>query len=121
MSILRIVIVVSVCLALVGCHSASISATISNHRSTPVTLVEVDYPSASFGVQKLGPGEDFRYRFKVIGTGATTLLWSEPAKRDQKTHGPVLREGDEGTLAITFPADGPPTWEVRLHNKSLPR
>jgi len=121
MRALTIALAISVCLAALGCHSAFVSATISNHRSTAVTLVEVDYPSASFGIQKLAPGEEYRYKFKVMGKGPTTLLWSEQSKQGQKDFGPVLREGDEGTLNITFPADGPPTWDVRLKNNSLPR
>ena len=105
-------------LSVAGCHSAFINATISNRSNTPVTLVEVDYPSASFGVQRLAPGENYQYKFKVIGTGATKLLWSEPSKPDQKSSGPVLHEGDEGTLAITFRADAPPAWDIHLKDGS---
>ena len=121
MGVLRIAAATLASIAAIGCHSASISATITNRRSTPVTLVEIDYPSASFGVQKLSPGEDFHYRFKVLGSGPTTLLWSEPSKRDQKNSGPELREGDEGSLIVTFPADAPPTWSLQLSNRSVPR
>jgi len=121
MRTLRIVIALSLCLAAMGCRSAMILATISNHRSTPLTLLEVDYPSASFGIQQLAPGEEYHYKFKVIGEGSCALLWSEQSKQNQKSSGPILREGDEGTLNITFPADGPPTWSVHLKNTSIPR
>jgi hypothetical protein len=117
MRVIRITVAALICIAGVGCHSALISATIANHTAVPVTLVEVDYPSASFGVQKLAPGEEYHYRFKVLGNGATTLLWSEPAKRDQKSSGPALREGDEGTLNIAFEAGGP-IWNLELSNRA---
>jgi hypothetical protein len=104
-------------LAVAGCRSAVITATVSNRGTTPVTLVEVDYPSASFGVQRLAPGEDYHYKFKVIGNGPTTLLWNEPSKSEQKNSGPTLHEGDEGTLTITFRANEKPAWDVHLKGR----
>jgi hypothetical protein len=116
MRAIRIVAAISVCFAAIGCHSALISATVSNHQSTPVSVIEFGYPSASFGIQKLAPGEDYHYRFKVIGRGPTTLLWKDSDNHDQKSSGPILREGDEGSLTVTFTAaDANPTWDVRLN------
>jgi hypothetical protein len=100
-------------LTLVGCHSSHIEATISNHTDAPLSLVEVDYPSASFGTQNLAPGADFHYRFKVIGSGPTTVLWTDAAHQDHKSPGPNLNEADDGTLTITFTPTGP-TWNTTL-------
>ena len=112
------VTVLSVCLAAAGCKSPLISATVSNHRNTPLSLIEVDYPSASFGIQKLEPGEDYHYRFKVIGNGPATVLWNEG--QDQKrSSGPVLRDGDTGTLTVTFTNNPNPTWDVALANRAV--
>ncbi len=105
-------------LTLAGCHSAYIAATISNRTPEPLSLIEVDYPSASFGTQALAPGQDFHYRFKVLGGGATTILWTDAAHRDQKNSGPPLREGDEGTLAIIFNSSANPTWNLQLLNRT---
>jgi sugar (pentulose or hexulose) kinase len=104
-------------LALAGCHSAYIAATVSNRTSEPLSLIEVDYPSASFGTQALAPGQDFHYRFKVLGNGATTLLWSDSAHHEQKNSGPPLREGDEGTLTIIFNSGANPGWNLQLVNR----
>jgi hypothetical protein len=120
MRALNIPVAIWICFAAIGCHSALISATVSNRRTTAVALVELDYPSASFGIQKLAPGEDFHYRFKVIGSGPMTLLWSDTAKHNQKGSGPVLRDGDEGTLTVTF-TDAGPTWDVKLTNRPSAR
>jgi hypothetical protein len=105
-------------LNLTGCHSAFIAATISNRTLEPLSLIEVDYPSASFGTQSLAPGQDFHYRFKVLGSGATTLLWTDPAHHDQKNSGPPLREGDEGILTITFNSGASPAWNLQLLNRT---
>jgi hypothetical protein len=105
-------------LTLTGCHSAMIAAIIANRTSAPLSLIEVDYPSASFGTQALAPGQDFQYRFKVLGNGATTLLWTDADHHDRKAAGPTLREGDEGSLTITFTSDSSPTWNLQLNNRA---
>jgi hypothetical protein len=102
-------------LATTGCHSAYIEATLRNATSHPITLVELDYPSASFGTQSLAPGQDFHYRFKVLGSGDLKLLWTDPGNHDQKANGPALHEGDEGTLLVTVTPAGP-QWTPTLHH-----
>jgi len=103
--------------ALTGCHSAYISATISNRTSEELSLVEVDYPSASFGTQTLAPGKDFHYRFKVLGTGPTAILWTDATNHEQKNTGPTLKEGDDGQLTITVNSGSSPTWNLKLVNR----
>jgi len=103
-------------LSVSGCHSAFIAATISNRTVEPLSLIEVDYPSASFGTQTLAPGQDFHYRFKVLGDGATTILWTDAEHHDHKSSGPALGEGDEGELNIIFGSGGP-TWSFAAFKK----
>jgi hypothetical protein len=105
-------------LTLTGCHSAYIAATIANRTPEPLSLIEVDYPSASFGTQALAPGQDFHYRFKVLGSGATAILWTDAAHHDHKNSGPALRESDEGTLTVTFNSGASPTWNLQLINRN---
>jgi len=100
-------------LTLCGCHSAFIAATISNRTTQPLSLIEVDYPSASFGTQSLAPNQDFHYRFKVLGSGPTAILWTDAAHHEQKSPGPVLHEGDEGSLIITFRPNSSPVWKFQ--------
>lgn len=88
--------------AATGCHSPYVQATVSNHTDKTIELIEVDYPSASFGTQGLAPGADFHYRFKVLGTGGTKLLYTDSAHQDHKSDGPSLKEGDEGPLLIVI-------------------
>ncbi|MGI4828944.1 MAG: hypothetical protein ACRYFU_12250 [Janthinobacterium lividum] len=97
-----------------GCHSAFVEATIVNQTGAPLRLVELDYPSASFGKGELANGATFRYRFKVLGTGTAKLTWTDPHEKELNSAGPVLREGDEGPLAVTIGADGA-HWSSDLH------
>lgn len=105
---------------MLGCHSAYIEATIQNHMTQPLALVEVDYPSASFGTQDLAPGASYNYRFKVLGEGASKALWTDAAHVDHTFAGPDLREDDEGKLVLTFDPGGP-TWTKTLTNHGHPR
>ena len=114
MRLLRLPLALAAVLTLSGCHSAFIEATISNRTTQPLSLVEVDYPSASFGTQTLAPGQDFHYRFKILGNGPTTLLWTDAEHHDHKNSGPALNEGQEGAMNIAFTEGAKPVWNLRL-------
>jgi hypothetical protein len=98
--------IASTTLALAGCHSAYISATVSNRTSTPISVVQVEYPSASFGTQTIAPGQDFHYRFKILGSGPMKITWTDSTQHESKSTGPTLHEGNEGPLAIIVATDG---------------
>jgi hypothetical protein len=75
--------------------------------------VEVDYPSASFGKETLADGADYHYRFKIQGDGPLKVLWTDAGNRDHSVAGPVIREGDEGTLVVTIKA-ADAAWDVNV-------
>lgn len=93
-------------LVLTGCRSAFIDATVSNRTVTSIPLIEVDYPSASFGTENLAPGKDFHYRFKVLGDGPLKVVYTDSTGHEKHTTGPSLQEGDQGSIAILFTSDG---------------
>jgi hypothetical protein len=93
-----------------GCHSPYVATTVSNRTTQPIEILEVDYPSASFGTQALPSGADFHYRFKVLGSGSMKLLYTDAAHHDHKSDGPFLKEGAEGPLTIVI-ADTGVTWQ----------
>jgi hypothetical protein len=97
-------------IAITGCRSPYVATTVSNRTTQPIALVEVDYPSASFGTENLAPGADFHYRFKVLGSGSMKLLYTDSTHQDHKSDGPFLKEGAQGTLAIVI-ADTGVTWQ----------
>ena len=89
-----------------GCRSAFVRATIENHSSEDLKLIEVDYPSASFGTQSLSPGADFHYRFKVLGEGKLKIDYTDASNQEKKAEGFLLQEGAEGPVTITVAGDG---------------
>src|SRR5271168_2135760 len=103
---IRILALLPCLIAATGCHSPYVEATVSNRTTQPLFLLEVDYPSASFGTQTLAPSADFHYRFKVLGSGNLKLTYTNAAHHDQKSDGPALNEGAEGPLTITITSDG---------------
>jgi hypothetical protein len=97
-------------IATTGCRSPYVTTTVSNHTTQPIALLEVDYPSASFGTENLAPEADFHYRFKVIGSGNMKLLYTDSAHHDHKSDGPFLKEGAQGPLIIVI-ADTGVSWQ----------
>jgi hypothetical protein len=89
-----------------GCKSAYVGATVRNETGGPVSLLEVDYPSASFGKESLGTGGSYSYRFKVLGSGATKVSWTDAERKEHAATGPALREGQHGQLMITLTPGG---------------
>ena len=96
-----------------GCRSAFVAAEMNKDTASPLTVVEVDYPSASFGTQNLAPGATFRYRFKILGSGPTKLTYTDTHGQEHTATGPTLEEGSEGSLAIRISPAGV-AWEPHL-------
>src|SRR5271166_388472 len=97
-------------LGLVACRSAFVETTIANGDSTPVRLIEVDYPSASFGVQSLDAQAAYHYHFKIQGSGPITITWTDSTGKAHTATGPVLFEGQHGDLRISINPSGVVNW-----------
>jgi len=89
-------------LALSGCASKYVQVAVRNQTGGSITLVEVDYPSASFGKETLGAGAEYDYRFKILGDGPTKVLWTDAERKQHEVAGPKLEEGQQGTLTVTL-------------------
>jgi hypothetical protein len=103
----------TVLFALTGCKSPYITATVANHTGAAVALIEVDYPSASFGRDALAAGATYSYRFKIIGSGPTKVLWTDAAHHNHTSAGPDLHERQQGQLDITLTPAGA-SWSTHL-------
>jgi hypothetical protein len=87
---------------LVACHSYHIDTAIENRSGSPVQLLEVDYPSASFGVDSLAAGATFHYRFQVRGNGPLKLSYTSADRKQVQITGPALAERQQGQLEIVL-------------------
>jgi hypothetical protein len=88
--------------ASVGCHSFHIDTTVENRTGGPIQLLEVDYPSASFGDDKLASGGIFPYRIQLRGIGPIKVQYTDAGGRPVQIDGPSLAERQEGTLKIVL-------------------
>jgi hypothetical protein len=99
---------------LAGCHSPFVEATIDNQGSAALHMIEVDYPSASFGVGNLSGKSQFHYRFKIQGSGPLKLEFTDPQGKVRNLEGPVLNQGQEGRIVITIDGAQQVTWQPSL-------
>lgn len=97
-----------------GCRSRFIDAVIINQGNGPVRNLQVDYPSATFGVSQIDPGQQFHYRFKIQGAGTAKITFTDPAGHSHQNTGFQLREGQEGTMTITVYQNGDNVWAAGL-------
>lgn len=97
-----------------GCASKYVQAAVRNQTGGVVTLVEVDYPSASFGKEALVNGAEYDYRFKILGSGSSKVLWTDSEQKQHEVAGPKLDEGQQGTMIVTLTSTGA-SWDVQLH------
>jgi len=89
-------------LALGGCHSSHIEVTVENRTGGPIRLLEVDYPSASFGADALAADATMRYRIQVQGTGPLKVQYTAGNGSGAQISGPELAQDQEGTLSIVL-------------------
>ena len=102
------------CLAAAGCRSAFITANIENDTAVPLQVLEVDYPSASFGVNRLAAHAAFHYRFKVQGSGPLKIQFTDSAGKNHTATGPQLQEGEQGSLNVIVDSADSVTWKPKL-------
>jgi hypothetical protein len=105
---------ITTALGVTGCRSAFVEADIQNHTGKALSLLEVDYPSASFGTGSLAADATFHYRFKIQGSGPVKLSYSDAQGKNHKFQGPELTEGQEGSLLIVLQPANLVDWHPSL-------
>ena len=97
-----------------ACHSYHIDATIENRTGAPIQLLEVDYPSASFGADSLARDATYRHRFQVNGSGSLKVSYTAANGKSVQISGPALRERQQGTLEIILEPGGKAEFHPQL-------
>jgi hypothetical protein len=89
-------------LLLAACHSYHVETTVENRTGGTIQLLEVDYPSASFGDDTLAAGEAFHYRIQLRGSGPLKVQYTARDGKQVQIDGPSLVERQEGSLDIVL-------------------
>jgi hypothetical protein len=101
-------------LMLSGCHSPWIQCTIVNHEDAPVSLVEVNYPGGSVGVQTIAAAASYHYRFRNLSTETVSIEFTDAARHSHTATGPELGQGQEGSLLIEIEPGNQVVWTPAL-------
>src|SRR5579863_7796061 len=83
-----------------GCHSYHIEASVENRTGSTITLLEVDYPSASFGADTLAADGVFHHRIQTRDSGPISVQYTAARGRQVLVKGPTLYEKQEGSIEI---------------------
>jgi hypothetical protein len=87
---------------LAGCRSHMTTFKLINNSAEPISTIIVDYPSATFGKDKLAPNETFSSSVKVTDTGALKVQFSDAKGSHHSYTGPLLRPNAESDIEISF-------------------
>ncbi len=96
-----------------GCHSHHVETTVENRTGAAIQLLEVDYPSASFGANSLAAGADFHYRIQLNGSGPIKVQYTAGEGHPVQIDGPTLAAPQEGQLRIVLLPSG----KVEFHSQ----
>ena len=85
-----------------ACHSYHVETTVVNSTGAAIQLLEVDYPSASFGANSLTAGAVLLYRIQLRGNGLLKVQYTDGNGKQGQIDGPMLAERQEGRLEIVL-------------------
>ena len=92
----------AIALAATACHSYHVDATVENRTGSDIQLLEVDYPSASFGADHIASGAAYHYRFQIRGSGPLEITYTGSDGKQVQIAGPTLVERQQGQLKIVL-------------------
>jgi hypothetical protein len=96
------------------CHSYHVETTVENRTGGAIQLLEVDYPSASYGVNSLAAGAEYHYRIQLRGSGPLKVLYTGSDGRKTQVEGPMLAEQQEGRIEIVLLSGGKAEFHPQL-------
>ena len=100
------IISVLLILALTGCPAHMLTIRLVNTSTHPISTIIVDYPSATFGKDKLAPAETFSSPVKITDTGALRVQFTDAAGAIHKYTGLTLHPNQEGSIEIQLDQAG---------------
>jgi hypothetical protein len=93
-------------IALSGCRSRVVKVNLKNTSTDVVKTIIVDYPTATFGKDKLAPGETFSYAIKPLETGMLKIQFTDALGTIHSYVGTPLHKNDDGILDVDLSQSG---------------
>ena len=98
----------------IACRSSHVDLAVENRTGAPVRLLEIDYPSASFGKDALAPGATMHYRIQVQGNGPLKVQYAASSGNTVQITGPQIAENQEGSLSIVLLPGGKADFQAHI-------
>jgi len=102
----RLLLAVILLVSLSGCRSHVIKINLINVSNDVVKTIIVDYPTATFGKDKLSPGETFSYAIKPLETGMMKIQFTDAQGTIHSYLGTTVHQNDEGELDVNLSQSG---------------
>ena len=93
-------LVLVVLLLVCGCRSRVVYVQLTNVSQQPLYTITVDYPGATFGVNRLDPGKSYRYAIKPQETGPLKIQFADANGKTHNYKGLDLHKNDEGSAEV---------------------
>ena len=97
---IKIIIILLLVAFLAGCRAHMVTIRLVNTSAEPISTIIVDYPSATFGKNKLAPGESYSSKVKFIDTGNLKVQFTDAKGGNHTYSGPTLYRDAEGTIEV---------------------
>lgn len=98
-----------------ACRSPHVDISVENQTGSEIRLLEVDYPSASFGADSLAADATMHYKVQLQDKGAVKVQYMTPDHKQPQATGPEISEGQYGKLEIILLPDGKAEFHPELH------
>jgi hypothetical protein len=102
----RLIPLFIVLFSLTGCRSHVVKVNLINTSTDVVKTIIVDYPTATFGKDKLAPGETFSYAIKPLETGMMKVQFTDAQGAIHDYTGTALHKNDDGVLTVNISQGG---------------
>lgn len=89
-----------ICILITACHSRVVQVKLTNTSSQPISVIVVDYPGATFGVNRLDPGKSYSYPVKPQETGQLKIQFTDANGKIHNAIGPAMHKNDEGAIGV---------------------
>ena len=92
--------------ALCSCRARVVDINMTNTSTEAVKTIIVDYPSATFGKDKLAPNETYHDALKITDTGMLRIQYTDVLGTIHSYTGTPLHKGDRGTIEVNINQGG---------------
>jgi len=106
MKSIRFIAPLIILIALTACRSRVVKVSLINTSAEPIKTIIVDYPTATFGKDKLAPGETFSYGIKPLEPGRLKVQFTDAKGVIHTYIGLNLNKDDDGAIDVKLDQNG---------------